>query len=187
MARSLSGSMITEYTSDTLAPVELIVFEFDSETVRFWNGFGTIAWGDDTFTGAGDLLAISPVSESLKQKAQGISFELSGVNQAVLAIALTENYQGRPVSIYAACVDLSTGLIVADPYLLKKASMDVMTPSFSRDTITITLTAENDFIDLETPRNRYLSVEDQAIDYPGDTGFRFIPEIQKKQIKWGPS
>ena len=39
-------------------------------------------------------------------------------------------------------------------------------------------------IDLQRPKSRRYTKEDQQIDFPTDLGFDFVPELQDIQIIW---
>ncbi|MFZ8993149.1 MAG: hypothetical protein ACO20L_10805, partial [Candidatus Puniceispirillaceae bacterium] len=63
--------------------------------------------------------------------------------------------------------------------------MDVMTIAEEGETCTITLTAESRLIDLERPRLRRWTSEDQKSLDATDKGFEFINSLQEATIKWG--
>jgi hypothetical protein len=63
--------------------------------------------------------------------------------------------------------------------------MDVMTIDETGETCSITLTAENRLIDLERPRVRRYTSEDQKSLHPNDKGFDFVNSLQEAEIKWG--
>jgi hypothetical protein len=63
--------------------------------------------------------------------------------------------------------------------------MDVMTIGEQGDNCTIDLTAESRLIDLERPRLRRWTSEDQKALDPDDKGFEFVNSLQEATIKWG--
>ena len=52
-------------------------------------------------------------------------------------------------------------------------------------TATITVNAESRLADWDRPRVRRYNHEDQQIDYPGDMGFEFVPQMATKELRWG--
>ena len=64
MTRSLTAGMVTEATAPSLRPILLVKIAFDSGDLNLWTGIGDLVFSGDTYTGAGDLLAFSPVEES---------------------------------------------------------------------------------------------------------------------------
>lgn len=107
--------------------------------------------------------------------------------RAVLAdfLMLGEPYQGRTLSLWVAAIDLQTRALIGVPYLVFKGRMDVMEILETGETCDITLSCENMLIDLDRPRLRYYTAEDQAIDFPGDRGFDMVPALQEAAVKWG--
>ena len=63
--------------------------------------------------------------------------------------------------------------------------MDVMTINEGAEVSTINLSVENKLIRLETANERRYTNEDQKIEHPTDQGFRFVSDIQDKEITWG--
>lgn len=164
----------------------LIRAEFDSGTIRLWTGQGTLSWNSETWTGAGGVIqSIQLPSETAEIRTAGGSITLNGLDPSILALADTEPYQGRPISIYIGAKDAS-GVVVVDPDLAYLGTMDVMEPTDAGDTATVTLSIESRSASAERPSNRRLTPEDLALDYPGDKGFDFVAVLQDKEIIWGP-
>ena len=158
-----------------------VELEFDSGTVRLWNGTHDAVIEGETYTGTGSLLSISEVEETGEIAARGVSMSLSGLDNNFIYTALAENYQNRNARILFGTIENST----YTAYTLFRGRMDVMTISEGADSATITITAENALIDLERPRiSRYTS-EDQKTKYPNDLGLDYVADLQDKEILWG--
>lgn len=185
MARNITTAFRNAITADTVAAVLLFSAEFDEGDVNFWSGYGDITWNSITFTGAGDLGTMSEIEETDAIQANGIAFQLSGIPSSLVSAALSYAYQGRPVKLWLAPTDLSTGAIIADPFLSFSGKMDTMTIEEGADTATITLTAESDLVDLNRPRERRYTHEDQIAEYPGDLGLEYVAGLIDKEISWG--
>lgn len=186
MSRGLSNDMVTQVTANQLTPVILIKAEFDSGAVRFWTGIGSIDYNSEAYTGAGNLISISEIKEVNGVEAQGATFQLSGINASLISLALTEDYQGRPISVYYGCLDTNAAL-VADPILLFKGRMDVLQIDDTGSTTTLSMQAENRLIDLKRTKVRRYTPEDQKQQYPGDLGLDFVASLQEMEIVWGKS
>ena len=74
----------------------LIEANFSSGAVFLWNGYGDLVYDSSTYTGAGKLLDISAVQESIETRANGFTATLTGLDSSLLSIALSEPYTGRP-------------------------------------------------------------------------------------------
>lgn len=164
-------------------PALMVALYFDSGTIRMWTGVTDLSYGGNTWQGAGKILSVSFIDESKEISAKGITLGLNGIDSGVISDALTESYRGRKVEIFLAF--LSSGSIVADPYSVFVGYMDTMKISDSGDTCDIALTAESRLVDLQRPRLRRYTGEDQKIDYPSDRGLDFVTSIQDVKIKWG--
>lgn len=184
MSRDLTSGMVTAITAKTVTPVLLAYFDFSSGAVRVWSGIGDIVWGGNTYSGVGNFGGVSDIAETQDNSAQGAMFTLNGIPSSLIYTALTEHYQGRAAKLWLGVMD-STMALIADPYLLFGGRMDVMTSTDSGETASLTLAVENRLIDLNRSRERRYTDEDQKIDYPADTGLRYIAGLQDKTIQWG--
>jgi hypothetical protein len=161
-----------------------IDLDFDSGAVRLWNGYTDLGIDGDTFTGAGSFLSVSSVEETAAIAARGITMTLSGIDASLISVALAENYQNREARVYLGAIQ-SDGTIQS--YQVFAGRLDVMTIEEAADTATIAVTAENRLIDLERPRIRRFTSEDQKALYPGDLGLDYVNDLQDKTLDWGKS
>lgn len=185
MPRSVSPAFAAACAAGTVRPALLVEGYFDSGTVRLWSGIGALEWNGATYTGAGSILAIDPIEETGRVEAVGTRITLSGLPVDILALALAEPYQGRIVRIRQALLDENYG-ILADPDERFTGRADVMAIAEDGRSCTIALTVESRLIDLQRPRERRYTHDDQQSVYPGDRGFEFVAALQDKQIQWGP-
>lgn len=181
--RSLSNDMTTEVSASQLAPIILVSLSF-STPVNLWSGYGTITYSGTGYLGIGTLGTVSPVEETTDLAARGISMQLSGVPTAMIAIALSENYQGRPCSVMFAAM-ASDGTLVSTPVTVFSGRMDVMSINDDGQTATIGMNAENKLVDFRRPREVRYTDEEQKSLYPSDKGLEFVNAIQEKEIYWG--
>ena len=182
--RSLSASMVTEVTTAQLAPVLLASLSF-STPVYLWSGYGNLVYNSTTYLGIGTLGTISPLEETTDLAARGLTLRLSGVPTANVALALTENYQGRECSIMFGALSPTAGTLIASPVTVFAGRMDVMQITDDGNTAEITMTAESKLMDFKRPREiRYTDEEQQQL-FPGDVGLEFVNDIQEKAIYWG--
>jgi hypothetical protein len=152
--------------------------------VNLWSGYGTITYGGTGYLGIGTLGTISPVEETTDLAARGISMQLSGVPTALIAVALTENYQGKACSVMFGALD-SSGALVSSPITVFSGRMDVMSINDDGQNATIGMTAENKLVDFRRPREVRYTDEEQKNLYPLDKGLEFVNSIQEKEIYWG--
>ncbi len=184
MARDLTAGVITELSASRVRPILFVEVEFSSGFVRFWSGIGDFTWDSKLWTGAGNLLSVTPAGETTTVRANGITMSLSGINPAVLSAVLANAQQGKPATCWLGFLDASDE-IVADPYLFFKGRVDVPEIEEGPETATVTITAESQLIELRKVRPRRYTGQDQKIDYPTDLGFDFIPHLKSWNGIWG--
>ena len=175
-------------TADIVRPVYFVRMVFDSgespNVLNLWNGTGNLSYGGNTYTGTGDLLSISQITETSDISATGINVSLTGVKTSLISLAKNHEYQGRPLSVSLGAFDAS-GDLIADPVVIFSGFMDTMTISESGAFSTISISVENKLVAFERTKVRRYTAEDQKIDHPTDKGFEFVTAIVQKEIIWG--
>ena len=188
MSRTLTSGMLGVTTAEIVRPAYFVRMVFDSgespNVLNIWNGIGDLAYGGNTYTGTGDLLSISQITETADIQASGINVSLAGVKSSLIVIAKDHDYQGRPLTVSLGAFDAS-GSLIADPVIVFSGFMDTMTISESGQYSTISIAVENKLISFERSKVRRYTAEDQKIDHPADKGFEFVTAIVQKQIIWG--
>lgn len=184
MARNLTTNLRNALTAQQVTPIMLFYADFPSGAVRAWTGYGNLSWASQTWAGVGDFGGVDKVEEASDQSAKGVVFSLSGIPSNLISAGLDDAYQGRTCALYIGALDAS-GAVVADPYLIFSGRMDVMEIEDGGETATVRLSGESRLIDLNRPRARRYTHEDQQIDYPGDLGLEYVAGLQDKQIYWG--
>lgn len=185
MSRGLTDSMRAAVAAQNVSPAFLCTMAFASGFLRVWTGVGDLVWNGDLYTGAGIYGGVSEVEETKKTSANGLQLSLTGIPSAMVSIALNENYRGRRVFLWLALFDPVTGAMIADPTRVFAGRMDTMKISDNGSTSTITMTCESRLIDLERPRERRFTAEDQKALYPDDRGLDNVAGLQNKEVFWG--
>jgi hypothetical protein len=182
--RDLSAAFIAEITAGGLAPIALLEAHFDSGNINLWTGVGDLVTGGKTYVGTCGILSISQIQERKKITANGLSVTLNGLDNSILTLVEDEPFHGRTFEMYLAVLT-EAGAVVADPYLMFEGFMDFVKIKDDAKTITIDMNIENVLISLERPLDTKYTSEDQKRDYPNDTFFDFIADIQNKEVIWG--
>jgi hypothetical protein len=184
MARTLPAALSSEFGATELKPFYAVELSFDSGTLRFWTGYGQISANNYVWDGAANVLNFNEITEATDLSAKGINLTFSGLSTNIIAVLLGENYRGRSAKIYVGALD-SSNQPVSDMYQIFAGRMDVMTITETGQTATIQINIENVLIDLERPRTRKLTSEEQLERYPGDTSLQGVGALQDRQISWG--
>ena len=187
MARNLHADFITEVQTDEIHPIMLCKINTSGGDVRVWTGNGTLTYDSEDYIGTGTLAGLSQVSELTDLSAAGITFSLSGIPSDLISTALGQVQHGRLCQVWMALLNTSTGAIINEPYELFAGFSDVTVITEQAESSTISIQAENRLVDLERPRIRRYTDEDQKSDTANaaDIGFEFVPGLQDKIIKFG--
>lgn len=158
--------------------------EFDTDDILVWTGNDDLVINSETYTGAGSLLSISNIEDTLDLKPTGISIALSGMDADVLNMALTENYQNRDISVFMGFLMGGSNEVagVLKVFAGRMMSLDV---TDDIDGAVVGVTAENRLIDLERPSNLRYTAESQKFVDSSDTSLNRVQQLQDKQIAWG--
>ena len=182
--QGLDASIVNRLGADQQAIFFAIKAQFDTETIRVWSGTDDLVIGGSTYTGAGSLLSIGNVQENLELSSNGVAVAISGMDATVVNLALTENYQNRPIIIYLGYVMGGTNE-VAGTLTLFKGRMTSLVINDTPQGSTVTIDAESRLVDLDRPSNFRYTKESQNFLHDEDTGFNRVASLQDKQITWG--
>lgn len=183
--RDLSSDMVAALAAADKRPLYLVKAEFDSGDVCLWTGLGDLAYGGDTYSGIGTLMQVNLPSETATTRASGGSIVLSGADPSIAAIADTENYQGRPITVRFALKD-TAGAVIVDPDTAFRGIVDVIEPELTREAAGVVVRIESKSALRDKAVERKLTPEDQALTYPGDKGFDFVAGLALREVQWGP-
>lgn len=182
--RAITSSVLAEFAKQKVAPFVACQIQFSDQVMSLWTGIGPVTLFSQTFLGVGHLAGIAPIVETTDLQANGLQLSLSGVPQDILAESLSMCRQGLPVTIWLGFFD-SAGVVVADPVVAFIGRMDTVGIDEGAETAVITVTAESRVIDLNRPRIRRYTDDDQQRTNPGDLGFQYVPMVQDWNGSWG--
>lgn len=184
MARDITTAFENEVNSTHLMPALFIKAEFDSGDLNLWSGHTDITWDGDVYLGAGKVLTVNSIKETQKIQANGAEFTMNGCVDALVSLAMSEEYQWRPISAWLGILDTDY-TIIADPYKIFSGKMDVIEIADTGKDSIITVRAESNLIDLKETKERRYTHEDQIAEFAGDMGLEFMPTNADVEILWG--
>ena len=184
MSRDLTAGFLSEVSNETITPALLIDLAFDGGTVRFWTGIGDLTWNSNTYTGSGDLLQITPITETDDTSSPGLQLRLSGLSSSLVSSVLS-NVRLTETLIIRLALFNSSGAIISDPNVVWQGFTDVPEIMDNGTTLEIVINAESRLIELNRVKERRYTSEDQKDLYSGDKGLDFVTAIQEKEISWG--
>ena len=181
--RTLTAGVQSAIAASQVTALMFCELDFSSGFLRVTTAGHDVTWNGYTWTGVGLLGSVASIAEDTALQANGVKLTLSGVDSAIIAIALQEAYQGRSARMWLAFVN-DSGAIITDPLLVFSGKMDTM-QVIDGETATVILNLENDFAAWNRPRVRRFTDADQQTEYPGDLGFNFVTEAANCTISWG--
>jgi hypothetical protein len=179
MARSIPNSILTALSQPDVSPFYAVEMMFDTAPLRLWTGYGDRLIGINTYLGVGTLMTISGLDEAGDLSAKSASITMSGIDNAIVSLALAEPYQRRICRIYFGVIGSADIVEVFSGY------MNVMTIEDSGETSVISLAIESKLVELNRARVRRYTHESHQSRYAGDTFFSYVADLQDKSIVWG--
>lgn len=185
MTRWASGANATAAAQPAVGLVTLASLAFDGGTLYLNDGFAQLVNPVDgqTYSGLGDYGSLDAVEETTETIAKPLTLTLSEVPANLVADVMTEDVQGRLVTIYVGLFDVNAGTWIAPPEVVWEGRMDYITISLAQATAKIELRCENR-LNREPLVARYTD-QDQQIAFPGDTFFNLLWMIPNAMAGWG--
>ena len=187
MDRGSTSAFQTEVVKSANKPIHLVEVHFDDESLYMTDGYKTISYASNSYTGIGHLMGFTDIEETAEVIVSNVTLQISGIDQSWISRLLNKEYIDRVVKIYKAFIDDSEDLIV-DPVLIFEGRMDSPTINENPDggESILSINATNTWVDFTRMTGRHTNHEENIIHFEGDKGFEFSSEIVK-DIKWGKS
>lgn len=182
--RAIDVATLAAMTLPNVRMALLAELHFTSGVTYAWTGAGQFSYGGNTYYGLGTLASVSPIQESSDVRSDGIVLGLSGIDPTMISEVLTEVQQGLPCILSVGFFDDNTNLI-GTPVIAFSGFMDQPQISEGTDTCTVTIACENRMAQLQMPRERRYTDQEQRRDYPNDAGFMYVNAIQNWNSTWG--
>lgn len=204
--RNMTPDMITEFAGESIQPILMGEFFFDSQTIGMWTGLGSLNYGGTEYFGGGSLIGVSNITETQDLQAKGMVLSLNGIPSSLISLALLERSRGRPFRMYMASVstrrrvatEVEPGAVLTEdggyvllenqlldsPYRIFSGLMDFMEFTDNGQTADIKLTVENALLIGQRAKIGRYTPEDQKKRFPNDKGLDFINQLQDKSIVW---
>lgn len=101
-----------------------------TETAGFWNGSDeltvNISGVDRTYTGAGALLGVSPITGTVGLQVRMHQLSLSGLPPEVIELIYGYDARLAPIEVHQIHYDPTTGVVIGDPIRILKGWIDEM-------------------------------------------------------------
>lgn len=179
--RIISAPAVTQLQSGNVK-MALLVEMLLSAPVRLNTANVTLTYGGVDYIGTGILGGVNEVEDSPGEY-KNLTFSLSGVDVAVLSIALAENVRDKKVSVRLAVLS-ETDNTVLDAPLIWTGTIDQMPVQMGDGTATINVSAEHRGLTFSRPKPLNYNNTDQTRIDPTDTSLRFIQAQSTHNDTW---
>jgi hypothetical protein len=183
MPRNLDSSTIQQLTATVVRPVFIVSIAFSNETVYAWTGVGPLVWNGNTYQGVGNFGSISSIQEGSDVTAQGITLKLSGIPSNLLDDSLSNIQFGQLARVYLGFLD-NNGALIGTPIPAFIGLVDQPVVDIGTDSVTITISVESRFADMQRAPGGRLTDQDQRSRYPNDGSLRWVAYIQNMHLGW---
>lgn len=157
--------------------------DFPSGHLRLSTWVAPLQINGQTFTGAGNLGKVAVNTETTQLTAQTRTYQLSGVDPAIVPESEIDNCFGRSFTEYLVWLDVETQTVIGFEINFE-GRMDQVN---RRDGATpfVEVNVEHRLVTLDRADNWCYTTEHQGQFFSGDTGFDQVKELQSVQVTWG--
>ena len=189
--RSLSSAALAALQAATGEErVFLIALEFSpSGFLRLSTGTRDIDFDGFTWQAVGGNLLIGGVEESADRKGVGVDFTLSGVDQTVVSLLLSEKWRGRTAQIWQLLLDPTTGVVVDSIELFNGIQLDnfeIKEVNERGKPLSVTIrTRATHRLGINEFRGIRSNVHSHQKHFAGDTFFQHTASLANQKVYWG--
>ena len=177
---TISTSFVNSISGEFVSWFWLAKLELTSGNLFLTSLDFDITIGADTYTGTRGLGTIAPIEES-SDGVNGLTLTLAGITQAHIAGVLSENIQGKKITIQMAVLNQSTEPpTIAIDSNVWQGLLD--SQSFNEAQGIVSVTAENRLIEWDKPRLLRFSDQDLKRVRPDDNFFKYADTMANKEI-----
>lgn len=163
------------------APILFVEVDWPEGLERYATSAANFSWNGFVWTGVGDLVDISPVTDKETTEATGVRFTIAVVGSARVAQALATKCQGRRLTMWFGTINPDTMQLDDTPVVEFEGLLD--SPQLvDGETSTMSITAESRMASLLGSSIRRYTDADQQKRHPGDTFCKFSAVMAERLI-----
>ena len=184
MARGLTTAMKNALAA-TPTFCHLVYLGFSTPVRKTDNHFdltSSIEGSSQSYNADGTLLGVGNVPESNTPIKNSIDLMFSGVDQSLISTVLNNDVLGTDIKVWKGVI--SSGALVANPFLLFHGSLEDFAIDDNGKTASLGISATNHFGNFEKVNGRSTSDNSQQRHFLNDKGMEFSA-LTLRDIKWG--
>tara|TARA_B100000427_G_C15450686_1_gene569446 strand:+ start:211 stop:771 length:561 start_codon:yes stop_codon:yes gene_type:complete len=184
MARGLTTAM-KNALAGTPSFCHLVYLGFSTPVRKTDNAFtltSSVEGSSQTYNADGTLMGVGNVPESNTPIKNSIDLMFSGVDQSLISTVLNNDVLGTDIKVWRGVI--SSGALVADPFLLFHGSLEDFAIDDNGTNASLGISATNHFGNFEKVNGRTTSDSSQQRHFLNDKGLEFSA-LTLRDIKWG--
>ena len=191
MARTIDSGLSATLGDSQTEIFHLFEFIFSTSTIRYCTAPHDSVWDSKTWIGIGGALAYEAIEETNDMIAGAVTLTLSGVNQSMIAVFLTENFIGREATIYRGHINTTTGAQEGEPleeyngFLNSGFQVHETRAENGKGTVRVKTRLVGATALFKVRRGIITNLGSHQAVFSGDKFFEFMPDLQDKPITWG--
>lgn len=179
MSRGVSTGFNTATAAAHVVQFPLVEMQLASGTLYVCGAAHDVAWGGNTYLSARGLGQIDEIEET-DAEVRGLAFVLQGVTPDIIALALTDQSQGRPVIVRHAVLNGATLEVDPNVWTGRIDTIQII----DGPTPAVRVTAEHRLVAWQTPQPVRFSDADQQRLFPGDLFFSHAEATTNAVLVW---
>ena len=188
MARAFDSNMRALLRGESLVRRDLLVITFPEGSYGYWSDIYAVqfpeVWPGVTFTGAGSLIELSGITQSVSDTVQTLTGTLSGLASDVLATVGQYNLHQAKVQAARALYDPATRQL-ASVKVVFRGYIDRDETRESDGEAQLVIECVSRARELDRATNRKRTHTDQSRTFPGDRGFEFTTKTATTPLVLG--
>lgn len=194
MGRDLTPAMATAITQGNVPLALFFEAEFYDESagalvwVRLWSGYTPVEWDGKSWAPGGSFVSLSNIEDGTDVVSSGITVTLSGLDEAVLSLAINAARHGATGFFYLAVLEFDgAGLasILDDPVTVFGGRLDTSSARDSGSESTVFFSYEDGFADMNEAALMLYTHSAQLALFPGDRGLQRVASYAERVFTWG--
>lgn len=185
---ALTEVMAAETTAGLMAEID-----FPGGTERVFQGWGTITWAGQTWSGTGDLVAVGGVSDTATGRTGGLQLILADVGEtgpdmsALINKVRAGGWQGSELRLYYGFLNPAGTALLTAPVLLTRQLLDTPDIEWSARGPSLIVNCLPLGFDRDRAVQRMLTPADQRAEFSEDSGLDRAPLVGVQPIVLGAS
>lgn len=179
MSRGVSAGFNTATAAPHVVQFPLVEMQLATGTLYICGAAHDVAWNGNLYLSARGLGQIEQIEEN-ESEIRGLAFVLQGVTPDIIALAMSDQSQGRPVIVRMVVLNGTTLEVDANVWTGRVDLMQIVDGAEPA----VRVTAEHRLVAWQNPQPVRFSDADQQRLFPGDRFFEHAEATANATLVW---